>query len=304
MVRNLYPLRFVADTGTDGGGLKRPAKVHQDRDAWVLGHLTSAIRCPGDRTEALFNVPGRDLDERSARALMRAGDLVLVTTRPPANDRRPETDEERWYARKGLIYGDNWLERQILERTRQFIGWCNRKFVVLTPEGAACLAPMFRDRAAIHFHITDDAAYRDICGRVPHLDGPGVHPSQIHWQNRKPTDIGASTAGYILHLKHLWAGGPDCLLMFSMSGPTTYGFVSAVAELLDDGLLNGFVCDASELIFVEISSGARNVPLTPATTQGHPTFWRHWRFAWNRGGRLVDWPASAPMRGRDMTSPA
>jgi hypothetical protein len=291
MGRVLYALRLISDIGAD-----RPLKVHHDRDAWVLGRLTCAVRRPGDRVDALFNVPGPDLNERSVRNFMRHGDLVLVTTRLPANERCPEGDDEKWYARKPVISGNNWLGTKILECSRDFVGWCNRKYVLLTPVGASCLAPEFRNRASAHFHSNDDATYEQVSIDVSGSNGQLVHPKHIAWHRWKANESGVSTAGYILHLKQLWPDGPGCLMMFGMSGETTYGFVSAVTEIWGQ-LPSGIEFDDSEMIFVEISSGAGD-KLIPAQPPGHPTYWREWRFAWNRGGRLTDWPATVPAPAR------
>jgi hypothetical protein len=297
MGRVIFALRYIADSGSEAEGLRRPPKIHQDRDAWVLGTLAHLLRRPGDQVESLFNIPGVHLEEPYVRRLMHPGDLVLVATRLPVNERSVNGDDARYYARKPVIPGNNWLEDRILDCCRRFFAWCNRKYVLLTPEGASCLAAGYRDRAYAHFHATDDAKYERVSNDV-RQDGPIVHPGSIDWHNWRASGPGASTAGYMVYVKELWSGGPGCLAMFGMSGPTTFGFVSAVTEIWSSALPFGVDFDDSELIFVEISAGGHDVPLTPPQTDGHPTYWRRWQFAWNRRGELTDWPRQCPPRVR------
>jgi hypothetical protein len=290
MSRVLFQLRFRSNPGKEDGAYERSSKIHQDRDVCASSHLTSALRQPGDWVEPLFNTDGPDLREDHARRLMRKGDVVIVSTRIPKNDVRPPGDERRFYSRKLVLRGDNWLEDRILAEAQRFIAWCNRRYVLLTEEAAAVLAAGQEDRAQINFKVSDDARYACVATPYALLPSPR-HPRDVQW--RSCSKRAPATAGYMLHLRELWPEGPSCLVVFGMSGPITLGFAAALGEMWPQIFPSGFDLIESEFIFAEITAAA-DIPLIPYQTLGHPMYWRRWQFAWHRRGQKADWPAVCP----------
>lgn len=299
----ILPKRFHSNAKVDDG-VQRPPKINMDRDAWALHHLTHLVWRPGDHEEALFNVEGtHHLEEKPIRQLVGSKAIFLTATRLPLNDR----DDD---ARKVVDRSYTWLEERIFDGARRFLTWSSRKHVLLTREGAAVLAPERRDsergdRAFVRFQVTDDEALYKQCGKWDDERSWPTRPDQIEWCLRQSVLRGRTTAGYIIYTKELWEDGPACLSVFGMSGPTTFGFASALREMVGPNILERLDLTESELIFVEIRPLADDY-LVPPKTDGHPTYWRHWHFEWHRHGQIVDLPSQCPpvlgIRERSLAS--
>jgi hypothetical protein len=218
---------------------------------------------PGDELVDLFDVSADDLGESAVRKLMGLQDRVLTTTRLALS---PED------SRKPVPRGDNWLEHQVLMGWKRYFKLLTRKHVVLTDEGAAVLGKGYENRAQTEFEIDDDAIYKAF--------GDGGS-ERIDWKNKRDARNRRRTAGYIVYLKELWQDGPDCLSMFGMSGPITYGFAWAVYSSCAAEL----AFTHSELVFVEITS--TKPWIVSPILEGQPGYWKKWSLDWHRLGRAA-----------------
>jgi hypothetical protein len=194
-----------------------------------------------------FNTQAPDLAERSVKARLRTGDLVLTSTRFGVDDLED-------HVKTPVLLGNNWLEKRIFDGWRRYIERCSRKRVQLTEEGMQALDPGSRHLANLEFADTDDASFGTRRGKDRH------------------------TAGYIIFLQELWPYGPACLSVFGISGTVTLGFASVLSERWSSELIK---LTQSELVIVEIISQR---DLVPAAAQGFPDFWKNWTLQIHRHG--------------------
>jgi hypothetical protein len=245
-LKQLYAFRAHFNTKKDRDSYRAP-KINQDRDAWAMHELVDSLRAGFDVVAAGFNTDAPDLAEASVKARLRAGDLVLTSTRLGMND----LDDR---AKTPVFLGNNWLENRILDGWRRYIQWCSRKRIRLTEEGAQTLDPTGRHLTNLKFADTDDASFGSRRGKERH------------------------TAGYIVRTKELWPDGPACISVFGVSGTVTFGFASA---LHDRWPLDLTSLGDSELVVTDISCKG---DLVPAAAQGFPDFWKHWTLQIHRRG--------------------
>jgi len=170
-LKQLYAFRAHFNTKKDGQAF-RPPKANQDRDGWATHLLVEALRPQFDLVVPGFNTDASDIDERSVRRRLHSGDLVLTSTRLGMND----LDDQ---VRTPVPLANNWLERQLLDGWRQYIGHCSRKRIELTAEGAQAMEPTGRHLANLKFTDTDDASYSYRRGKEKSTAGYVIRSSAI-----------------------------------------------------------------------------------------------------------------------------
>lgn len=144
-------------------------------------------------------------------SVVRPGDLILTTTRPPLSDPRHGD-------RKRVDRGYTTLEAALFDVWAHYLEVCARLHVKLAPWLHPLVRPGFEGRRDMVFSEREGARYRELNA----LDGAG-------WQRARRE---ARTAAFLLRLEELWPEGPGFLGIFAMDGTTTFVW----AYLLRHGL--------------------------------------------------------------------
>ena len=150
-------------------------------------------------------------------SFVRPEDVLLLTTRPPLDDREhgDRKQIEKAYTR---------IERVILHAVRPHLEVCARSHVKLAAGPRSALPERFQTRRDMAFRQGEGGFYKELNA----LDGRGWR----RWRKRP------RTAAFLLRVESLWPGGPGLLAAFGMDGTSTlvwaYRLRRDFAHLLDE----------------------------------------------------------------------
>jgi hypothetical protein len=194
----------------------RPPMLHAMRDPDAALYLGDVLHERGFRYGGL--IPNRR-DAPVDLGIFRSDDLILITTRPPLNDR--EVGD-----RKPIERSFTQLEDIIFHNV--FSRWftiCARSQIRLS-DAAADVALEIRARQFI----------------IPRMHGAPVVQAygslvdgRMVW--RRFNGGGAPTVAFIVHAEHVWEGGPAVLAVWSVAGTPTLAWSAKVARDHRDLLL-------------------------------------------------------------------
>jgi hypothetical protein len=133
---------------------------------------------------------------------LRETDVILLTTRPPMDDRNVGD-------KKGIRRGYTTLEEKLLEGAlRRYFARCARSEVLLTDE-IARISPEIARRQSCMFRQNGGAMYYSYGS-----------PTTGEWRHFKK-DPQPLTAAFLVYEEHAWPGGPALLAAFGMGGTET-----------------------------------------------------------------------------------
>jgi len=171
--------------------------VHQLRDADAALQVSSVLHDLGYQYGGLLLNPPGDRESKVVidDSFLHAGDLLLLTTRPPKDD---ESDRTRSRLQRSYTT----LEYRIFECLEQYFYHCSRLEVVLTPSIASKLPKETAKKREIVFRQHGGAFCESYSGR-------------------KQYDHPLTTIMYMTFTREAWSGGPGLLALFGMGGPET-----------------------------------------------------------------------------------
>ncbi len=235
----------------------KEAKLHHVRDGAAVAELTAALTDEGYRYgSALHAYEQNGLPRSEFTRYLEPGDVVLLATRPPKNDRpRPpknagpeDTGDRRWIKRS-----NDHLERAIFRAIQPYLPLVKRATVHLSRKLAAALPPGKSYMAELTFRLynsgTAEAVYRRRGREVQRIELPKERHVAV---------------GYFLHLGSLPGYSRQRLIVcFSMSGEENL-FFARIARVRHPEWFRQPVFAMCE--FRMPASTAR--PLTPAIADG------------------------------------
>lgn len=136
--------------------------------------------------------------------------LFVIDTRPPL-------DDELLGNRRAIARSGSNLESALFAALRTVFFTCGRSEIVLQPEYAA-ITPEVAARRSIEVAQHGDARYRRYSSPAQGtVDCKGLPPR---------------TAAYLVHLEHVWEGGPGLLTAFSVGKEETFVWCRALETRL------------------------------------------------------------------------
>lgn len=190
----------------------RPVGPHQLRDGDAFSELLPLLLSFGYAYGGkIINYPApSQADDNSLLAVrkMKATDLLVLTTRPPLND-RPMVDKR--FVRRSRTQ----LEARVFAALGPHLDSCNRDHVYLTETCAARLKPEYQNRALLDFFTRrlSGSARTEVSYQTGHAYEEGKFA---------PFDAPRTTAAYLIHTAPIELGrrrgGPRLLVSFAMSG--------------------------------------------------------------------------------------
>lgn len=197
----------------------RPLLIHQRRDTLAAMQLVSELVARGYRYGGpVFNqpmaVPSKGPPEKLHQiglAFVRAGDVIVITTRPPAHD---ACDGSMKQVERAFTT----LEQHAIDLVvPNFLEHCSREQIVFGLRQFDHLRAGFAHCWGFHFAQRGDVA------PIKEMHGDGKR-----W---KPTQEEAgSTLVFHIYMPELFAGGPACLMAFGMTGPMTLAWCHRLAN--------------------------------------------------------------------------
>jgi hypothetical protein len=229
-------------------------KTHHVRDASALFELLARLVQSGYEIgdQFLCSPPANPRDESVVEvdvSALRPGDLVVIVTRPPLDDKSHGD-------RKKIPLGHTSLERTVLACARPFFKALARSHVKLALELALRLPHVYATRAELFVHQFKNAWYT----RTQSIDAIKTQP----FSNDAP-----QTPGFVIRCNRVEAlNGADILFCFAMGGTETLVLARRLRT------------DFSHLLE---RPGFTMVEMAPPDTVGHPkrpttlSFAHQWR---------------------------
>lgn len=210
MTPRIHPVRYYQSPRDS----TRPLRLVQTRDDLAALELLPAL-VPGRYAygEPLLMRPptGRRGRPRSVDlSLLRAGDRLLMNSRPPL-------DDDDWGEPRRVPRARNNLEELIFAAVRPYFRRITRSQTRIADDLRRTLPPGFETRAFITYQSRNGPWY----SAVNALDGQGF---------RKPEASRYVTAAFLLHLPKIGPGLPGLLLAFGMDGLATLAWCSILAR--------------------------------------------------------------------------
>lgn len=207
----------------------RPLQTSKMRDAEASMFIADVVKSLGyDYGGPLFNFPGvdpaeaggrsDDADAREAAELPGPDDILLLSTRPPLDDR--ETGDRFPIARSYTLH-----ERLLFAADGPLRKWfvrCARSEIILSHDAAA-ISPEIRERQRMWFRQHGGPYYQSYS--APR--GRWIYPGK--------TD--RRTAAFLICAEEAWPGGPKLLAAFGMGGTATLVWAYLLAKRFSDLLL-------------------------------------------------------------------
>lgn len=204
------------------GHKDRELQPFQLRDGEAGAHVWGAIAARGyTYAGSIINYPslGPDLIPIDFSRL-RPTDLILLTTRPPMDDRNIGN-------RRRISRSFTALEEGLFNLVlRRYFARCARSEVQLTDE-AARISPAIAERQKSEFYQNLGAGYSAY--------GP---LSSREWRYFRSDDPRPPTAAFLVYEEQVWPGGPGLLAAFGMGGTETLVWAYHLANRFSHLLLN------------------------------------------------------------------
>jgi hypothetical protein len=177
--------------------------------------------------------------------LLRKGELIVMTTRPPLDD----NDEEGFL----VIHRSNSpLENRIFTAVRPHFSTCSRREVILSSRYMKAFKKNHEDRCS--------TTYTAKGKKTKYLNIARYQATVNEYKRiRKWTHgDGIRTGAYLLYIREAWASGPDILIVFGMTGSIGLIWAFLVRKKFPH-LLDKPVIAMSELIIGEIPERPKNL---------------------------------------------
>jgi hypothetical protein len=194
--------RFAYPQPAQHGGVVLP---HLLRDADAAAFLHAPLAHLGFvYAEPIINYPCARADARDGvpfdDSFLRAGDLLVLTTRPPLDD---EKDGVKCHVKRSYTT----LEEKVFERLRPHLTRCSRRQVIVSD----ALAHQFPG-AAKFFNVDFKQSHGAPIRKFQSLDSQA-------WQ--RPPPGSKQSLAYLIYEEHVWPGGPALLASFGLCGSDT-----------------------------------------------------------------------------------
>lgn len=189
----------------------RPVRPHQLRDGDAFVELLPSLLNHGYEYGGLilnYQKSEDDTDKsKEAQRLLTPSDLIVLTTRPPLDDKSARD-------KKVVGHSRTWLEKQVFAALRRHCTFCSRGEVHLTRETSAALEDGYKNRSDLQFRINSSSAYKDVY-------------AYRNQQEHRPWNR-CATAAYLVHTRSIsiedgphGGKGPELLAVFGMEGAVT-----------------------------------------------------------------------------------
>jgi len=195
--------------------------IHQVRDAAAFAEISSVLSEAGVAYGGLlFNMPRGLFKDTEPDPAFTAGDLLLLTTRPPIEEpgkSRADRHQARQLGRgRNIRRSTSALERDVHGALRRLFMECARANVYLKKEVRDALTEKERHWGTVGFRVNKSARYHEGWARDEFGDGPAMKEAL------------GKTAGYVACLPADGALPFSVLSVFGLDGYSTLGLAHAL----------------------------------------------------------------------------
>jgi hypothetical protein len=197
-------------------------EFHRLRDCDSFLEICQALIPPNNKrglrfAQTVINHPPESIQEEHKsgeeeywKKLLKKGDILVQTTRPPLDDNKdedtivqntspPSGDEvDHDKKHKCIFVKRNWLETQIWNRLRNYFYHCSRNQVAISTELWNKISPL------------EEKWWKDILFKT--------HGTCAAKNSPKSMMDPPPSAAYFIYTKELWPQGPDLITTFGMCG--------------------------------------------------------------------------------------